>query len=247
MKMYSYKVGSASAKALAAALGIKRIKHDGKKLQVRGGILNWGASRFKRDLAHDGVLNPPDRVAIASNKLETFKALDGEVNIPEWAECPVKAAKWLADGFDVVCRLKLNGHSGEGIELVKGGEGVEFPDAPLYTKYIKKKDEFRIHVFQGNAFFIQRKARNKDIPDDQVNWKIRNHSNGFIFAHKDVEVDDEAKRNACDAVACLGLDFGAVDIVLGTDRKWYVLEVNTACGLEGTTLEKCVEQFKKYL
>jgi glutathione synthase/RimK-type ligase-like ATP-grasp enzyme len=119
-------------------------------------------------------------------------------------------------------------------------------DAPLYTRYIKKKEEYRIHVFQGDAFFVQRKARKKEVPDDQVNWKVRNLAGGFIFANQNVEVDDVARNEACNAVAALALDFGAVDIIRGTDGKYYVLEVNTACGLEGTTLEKYVEKFQQF-
>ena len=38
--------------------------------------------------------------------------------------------------------------------------------------------------------------------------------------------------------------FGAVDMIVTKSGKWYVLEANTACGLENTTLEKYVEQFK---
>jgi len=44
------------------------------------------------------------------------------------------------------------------------------------------------------------------------------------------------------AVDALCLDFGAVDIIYNEhEDKYYVLEVNSAPGLEGTTLEKYVE------
>jgi D-alanine-D-alanine ligase-like ATP-grasp enzyme len=44
------------------------------------------------------------------------------------------------------------------------------------------------------------------------------------------------------------LDFGAVDVIWNEkEDKYYVLEVNTACGLEGTTLDKYVEQFRRYV
>ena len=247
MKLYPYKVGSESAKALSQALGIKRIKHEGKKLQVKGGIINWGASQFKRDIAHDGVFNEPDRVAIAGNKLQTFKTLDGYVPIPKWTESLDEANKWLAEGVVVVARTTVTGHSGEGIVIAeKAGDAL--PKAPLYTQYIPKKDEYRIHVVDGKCIFVQRKARKKEVPDEQVNWKIRNHGNGFIFAHEGVDAPDVAKRSAIMAVDLLGLDFGAVDIIYNHKQdKWFVLEVNTAPGLEGTTLERYVEAFKKLL
>ena len=43
------------------------------------------------------------------------------------------------------------------------------------------------------------------------------------------------------AIKVLGLDFGAVDIIYNKQEdKWYVLEVNTAPGIYGTTLDKYV-------
>lgn len=247
MKLYPYKQGSAGAKALADALGIKQLKHEGR-LTSPDVVINWGASFVAARVNYQKVLNTPDAVARASNKLEAFKALSqAGVSVPEWVETEAGAKDWLDGGSDVVMRHKLNGHSGDGIEIVTTGEGPGgLVPVPLYTKYIKKKDEYRIHVFQGEAFFVQRKARKLDVPPEEVNWKVRNLAGGFIFAHKDVEVDDVARTEAVAAVAALSLDFGAVDIIHGTDGKFYVLEVNTAPGLQGATLDAYVEKFKAF-
>ena len=244
MKIYPYKSGSASAKALAEALGVKRIRHEGPALYVKSVILNWGSSKPKRKLAGQ-IVNSFPAVSVAGNKLETFKALSGYVPLPDWTEERVDALWWLDGGHSVVCRTVLTGHSGAGIKIASKEEDVV--NAPLYTKYIKKKDEYRLHVFRDNVFFVQRKARKKDVPDDQVNWQIRNHGNGFIFAHEGVDVPAKVKDDAIMAVKQLGLDFGAVDVVRGTDGKFYTLEVNTAPGLEGTTLQKYVEVFKEFV
>lgn len=252
MKLYAYNNGSASAKALADALGIKRIKHEGPQLRVDT-ILNWGASRIERaHVAANGVINRPQAITKAVNKLEAFKCLDGHVPIPEWTESVDVANKWFAEGSTVVGREKLNGHSGEGIRLfnkeICDCIEMEDGDIPLYTKYIPKKEEYRLHVFRDRVFFVQRKARHKDVPDEQVNWKVRNHGNGFIFAHIGVDVPDVAKQAAITAVQTLGLDFGAVDLIWNQkEDKYYVIEVNTACGLEGTTLDKYVEVFKEFV
>lgn len=250
MKLYPYNQGSKSAKALAEALGIKRIKHEGKPLMVRPGqtIINWGSSAFNRRVEGFGwtLLNSPECVAKAVNKLQSFNALKGHASIPEYTESAVEAVKWLAEGFTVVERHKLTGHSGEGVRIVE--PGGELQAAPLYVKYINKKEEYRLHVFRDKVFFVQRKARNKDVPDDQVNWKVRNHGNGFIFAHQGVDVPEEAKKEAITAIQALGLDFGAVDLIWNQkNNKYYVLEVNTACGMEGTTLDKYVEVFNEFV
>lgn len=245
MKLYSYNQGSKSAKALAEALGIKCIKPEGKIIRTEC-VLNWGSSQFKRAIAAPVVFNHPANVAIAINKLQSFNALKGRVSIPDFTEDAVEASKWLAEGVTVVARTKLTGHSGEGIILVEKGQ--ELPHAPLYVKYVPKTDEYRLHVFRDKVFFIQQKKRNKDIPDDKVDWKVRNHGNGFIYAHKDVGVNNIANVCAIMAIKTLGLDFGAVDIIYNKKQdSFYVLEVNTACGLEGTTLEKYVEVFKEFV
>ena len=248
MKIYSYNENSEGAKALAKALGIKRIRHEGKKLVVKDGVLNWGASEFQRDMAYAGVINCPTRIKVASNKLHSFQAFGEAAWAPKWTDDEETAAMWHADGKAIVLRHKLTGHSGEGIEIVEADEAFVGKKAPLYVQYIPKKEEYRIHVNQEQVFFVQRKARKNDVADEQVNWKVRNHQNGFIYANKGVEVAEIAKKYAIEAIKAIGLDFGAVDIIYNAKNDaWYVLEVNTAPGLSGTTLEKYVEQFKQYL
>lgn len=244
MKIYAYNQGSQSAKELSKALGIQRIRHEGPEIHVDT-LINWGSSHIKRRVFCDNIINPEHAVGLAANKLKTFKALDGKCNIPDWTEDPNVARQWIERGDSVVIRHKLSGHSGQGIAIVDSHEAFNAEKvAPLYTKYKDKKEEYRIHVFRGKAFFFQRKARKLDVPEEEVNWKVRNLKGGFIYANKNIEVPEIAQQHAIRAVAALHLDFGAVDLMLGRDGHYYVLEVNTACGLMGTTLTKYVEQFK---
>ena len=56
------------------------------------------------------------------------------------------------------------------------------------------------------------------------------------------------EQEATAAVEALCLDFGAVDVVWNaTKNKAFVLEVNTAPGVEGTTLEEYKEYFENVL
>ena len=154
--------------------------------------------------------------------------------IPEWTVCKQEALEWLEQGHTVVARTLLKGHSGNGIVLLSSIDSLEEVNAPLYVKYIKKQQEYRVHVFNGSVIDVQRKMRRTDTPDEDVNWQVRNHSNGFIFGREGVELPDTALTMCVDSVQALGLDFGAVD----RSDTYYVLEVNTACGLTGTTLDK---------
>lgn len=245
MKIYAYKNGSASARALRDALGIKLLKHEGKQIN-QDVVINWGSSRIERNLGLSMVLNPDHAVKNASNKLTTFKLFtQAGVACPDWSEDDDDAIKWLAEGFDVVSRTVLNGHSGDGIVINKALSG-QYELAPLYTKYVKKQEEYRIHVAGGDVIFEQRKARKKDVPDDEVNWQVRNLAGGFIFANDGVRSPDCCRTTAIEAVKALGLDFGAVDIVTNKKDQCFALEVNTACGLAGKTIDAYVKFFQQY-
>ena len=252
MKIFAYKQTSESAKALSNNLGVKRINHEGKPMTIKDTLINWGASQLPDRINAAIIINKPEKVSLAANKLKAFIAMMDTVQTPAFTTSEAIAKEWLQEGKLVVARTKLNGHSGEGIELIdpelfQQDPNDEFVRAPLYTQYVNKTQEYRIHVHNGKVFFVQRKARDMDVPNEDVNWKIRNHANGFIYANKDVEVSDVAKDQAIAACAALGLDFGAVDIIRSArGDDWYVLEVNTAPGLTGTTLEKYTEQFKEY-
>lgn len=208
--------------------------------------MNWGKRVLSeplrtQQLAGVEILNKPERVGIAGDKLKFFRAIKEQmewpVRVPDWTEDIEVAKGWARNGTPVVCRTILNGHSGAGIVLAE--KEADVVAAPLYTKYVHKKDEYRVHVFKGEVLHVSRKARNRDIPDADVNWKIRNHGNGFIFQHADFVYRPDVTAQAIGAIAAVGLDFGAVDVVFNERYDMaYVLEVNTAPGIEGITLEK---------
>ncbi len=116
---------------------------------------------------------------------------------------------------------------------------TELVNAPMYTKYVKKADEYRVHVFDGEVIDIQQKRRRQELSRHEVDFQIRNTDSGWVFCRDDVDCPDGVRSTAVSAVSALRLDFGAVDI--GYNRHQgaaTVYEVNTAPGLEGTTLEK---------
>ena len=73
----------------------------------------------------------------------------------------------------------------------------------------------------------------------ESNPLIKNLDNGWVFCRTGISLPDDARNQAIAAVRSLGLDFGAVDVLYRErEDKAFVLEVNTAPGLEGTTLER---------
>ena len=138
----------------------------------------------------------------------------------------------------------LRGSSGAGCRMVVNERSLQ--EAPLYTRYQNKKEEYRIHLYKNKTleaiFDMQRKALKKDFPNPK--WSIRNKKNGFIYARQDLDVPYDVKVQADKCFKHTGLDFGAVDVIWNEDeKKAYVLEINTSPGLEGTTLDNYFKIF----
>ena len=263
MYILPYKMASASAKALADELNIRRIRSEGSRFKGKEDkvVINWGCSEVSEEVSKCTIINPPDKVALASNKLKFFQQvtdyndelyeLDEDinysdlVNIPKFTSSFRVAKSWIRDRSIVVERHKLTGNSGEGIRISECEEDLQ--EAPLYVQYIPKKQEYRVHVAGGQVVDLQRKARRHDVPDEDINWRVRNHDNGFIFQRNDLVVPPQVSEQARAACKACGLDFGAVDIIYNErQQKAYVLEINTAPGLTGQTLEGYVNRFKNW-
>jgi len=249
IKVLPYKTGSASARALANAIGCRQIRLQGSAINVMNEkkIINWGStltnSDFSAIASHHTIYNRPLAVQVASDKLATFRLLEqASVRTVPYTSDSQIAYSWQTEGDRIYVRHALSGHSGRGIQVCQSDESL--PAAPLYTKYTPRTEEYRVHVVGGIVTDFQRKAMNPDADLSDVDWRIRNHENGFIYArtpniNTTRHAVEEVTKLAIDAVNALRLDFGAVDIIWNATRdKAYVLEVNTACGLEGTTLER---------
>lgn len=238
---------STGAKLLADRLGSKllwqgnidRVKYIAT--QRTKTVINWGSSIGHSSFVSGTYLNDPSRIK-NTDKLRFFRYIS-EVNedlrsevisIPQWTTSRDSASQWET----IVARSITNGHSGLGITICKPDQLLSGNiHAPLYVKYIKKDAEFRVHVVRGQVIDIQRKVRDPD--REPTNWQVRSHENGFIYVRQDVTLTPEMERQAKLALEITGLDFGAVDIIYNRRQdKYFVLEVNSAPGLEGTTLEK---------
>ena len=248
--VYPYKMGSKSSKVLAQRLGVRRVYPDRNfHLRPHHTVINWGSSRgpsWVHTPEHNlQILNSPDAVWVASNKNAALLYMQaGGVNTVEFTNSRQTAEQWLEEGTKVVVRKLLNASQGKGIHIINPGE--ELPDAPLYTKYFKKKHEYRIHVMDGDPFIVQQKRRRNGF--ENVDNQVRNFHKGWVFCHHDIDTPDpQVLTQAQLAVSSLALHFGAVDIAW---NEYYqdarVLEVNTAPNLEGTTLDKYVAKFEEH-
>ena len=244
LKIFPYKAGSISAKRLARSLGVLRVwpTYNARRKDV---IVNWGSSTPPHFRWMEQDLNKPHNIALASNKLNTFLEYRTKsfIHVPQWTTNPNEAQHWLDLGLKTYCRKLLSSHSGNGIVVCNAGDTLI--SAPLYTLHTKHKDEYRVHIFKGEVLDVQKKKRKLGFTGSSSG--IRNHSSGWIYARTDVAIPDMLCPIAIQAVELLGLDFGAVDIGHKVnDNKFFVFEVNTAPGLEGSTLDKYTKAIYNY-
>jgi len=250
--IFPYKMGSRSARALSRLmkdLRCKQIKPDGRyKYWNNHLIINWGNSLLPR--WHERrvkYVNHPDSVSVASHKLLCLQKLYEEsIPIPSFTTNQEEAKIWLADGGVIYARTYLRGSGGRGISVLDNNSS--FIRAPLYTLNIHSRGEYRVHVFNNNIIDYQKKRRDSTALDNNnVDERIRNHNNGWIFCRDNLKHIEENEDIAKKAIQALGLTFGAVDIIRGEDKHSYVLEVNTAPGLEGTTLDIYHNKLREYV
>jgi glutathione synthase/RimK-type ligase-like ATP-grasp enzyme len=209
-------------------------------------FINWGSSTTI-PTGGNRVVNPVERIALASDKLRTFQALENVagIRIPAFTTDRSVATGWLRDGVVVVCRTVLSGHSGAGIVLAQSED--QLVNAPLYVQYVKKAKEFRCHVAFGEVIDVQEKRKRAGY-EGATNFQVRNHHTGWVYCREDIQEPTGLKPMALQVVSTLGLDFGAVDIIYNAKRnELYVLEVNTAPGIENTTVEKYATAFVRAL
>jgi glutathione synthase/RimK-type ligase-like ATP-grasp enzyme len=245
-----YKGGSKSAKALAEYLGVKRLKTYGSQFvgKIQDVIINWGTQRDVPGQAR--VLNNPRSVYKASNKLVALQTMESQgVSVPRYHTSLVGQER---EGMIWVGREQLSGHSGQGIVLLT--EHTTLINCPLYTEYIPKVREYRAIVVGDNVVDLKQKKKRRPVSEENPDgWEgehdehVWNLDGGYIFARDGINRPDGIDQLSVSAVSALGLDFGAVDIIEDASGVLYVLEVNTAFGLEGTTIELVGEAIKELL
>lgn len=102
----------------------------------------------------------------------------------------------------------------------------------FFVEFIPWVREYRVWVYRRRHLGTYEKRMTRPVEYTRIGSSSKNGF-GFYIVPSD-EVPRRAVHEAAHAVDALGLDFGAVDILEGKDGKFYVLEVNTAPGVEST-------------
>jgi len=208
-------------------------------------VVNWGSGHPLGLPQSAKILNRYSAVCKSVDKSLSFRYFNqAGVTIPDRTDSKQEAINWINSGEIVFCRETTFGENGEGIVLAKTERDVV--NAPLYTKYVKNRDEFRVHVFKGVPIFWTQKKLDSNAPVGTEHYVKSGEywSMGWVD-----DIPDVCKEEAIKATASLSLDFAAVDIGMNYYRnKAYVFETNTAPGGFGPkTLAKYVEAIRREL
>lgn len=163
------------------------------------------------------------------DQLRRFK--EHSIPCPDFTTDLNVARMWVAAGNNVFGRNRAR-EKGQDIvgQSSPGWAGKEF-----WSRVIAVKEEYRIHIFDGEH--IQQalkcfdpnavKKRTDDLP-------IRNTETGYKYNHS-FRPPDKAVGLSKRAVQLLGYLWGAVDFLEDAGGDCYILEVNTAPGMDDTT------------
>jgi hypothetical protein len=201
-------------------------------------------------------INNPMNVRLAIDKMTTWKLLQ-ETGVPtvEWATDFFVASQWLENGDRVLVRTSLSGSQGRGIEVYSlphtewTASGLHMPSITdgAYVKVFGRNPqhvtEYRVHVVGGQVIDFVQKKRSRSY-EGRPDPYIRSYSKGWIFARTGVDLPQLVDEASTAAVRSLGLDFGAVDIGADRDGNVCVYEINTAPGIEGTTIGRYADALK---
>lgn len=188
----------------------------------------------------------PKRVS-GLDQLVVFR--NSGISCPEFTVRLEEARKWVEDGHQVFGRNKMHE---KGTDIVDQGSSA-WQRKDFWTKVIPKLREYRIHIFddrciqQGLRVFDPKAPRERD--DGLPIW---NTQTGYKYDHT-FEPPSAGVELARRAVRSLEYLWGAVDLLEDESARCYVLEVNTAPGMDETTahayadaIKRCVERSKQH-
>lgn len=193
------------------------------------------------DIPH--VLNQARSIMLASHKFAALTRLR-EAAIPtvpfhrSWAE-----ALDAAGGGGIILGRSFSGMQGRDIHVYDPHQtcGSRYPAAPTrlhewFSIYMQPTREVRIHVV--GSTIIRYQGKYHDIPEHgERNPFVRNYLTGYRYRTPSGDLRSQRRDIAIESIRALGLDFGAVDMLLfGYERDAVVLEVNTAPSCSPMTL-----------
>lgn len=133
---------------------------------------------------------------------------------------------------------RLQHYGGKDIMLALSNQEVQDrikAGAEFFTVYEPSLEEMRVWVYRRRHLASYKKVLQYPERYKKIGRNYRNGWSQMLMRQDEVDQHRGAIKVAGDAVHSLGLDFGAVDLLVtgNTRRPYIVLEVNSAPGVEG--------------
>lgn len=200
-------------------------------------IVRWGNS-IPLNLENSIVYNTATANALASNKYKSRRLM-----LKEGISCPVLISN-VSNTFPVIARPHKHTKGQDFIILNNQEELTNHYDINnwYYSEFIDKTQEFRVHCTHGKVLRLLEKPNPNN---GNVMWNFdANEDMSFkIIKWSDAKPYKNVITEALKAMDVVGLDFGAVDVIL-KDGKAYVLEINTSPNLAGS--ENTCKRWARY-
>jgi hypothetical protein len=179
------------------------------------------------------------------DKITQYKYFqDNGINSLEFTTDHNVAKQWVRDGSTVFGRRLLNASCGKGIVVILPEASEDdldsCPSCSVYTRYKKKKREFRVHIYRDKVVAIVEKKLRKDWEGGRCPL-IRNLANGYVFTQTVTDLPEGIKELAIKAAQVSPSHFRGVDIGYNEKKNdLFVIEVNSAPGIEGSNINAYV-------
>lgn len=192
------------------------------------------------------VLNQASAIKLAGDKLLAIEAMasEGIPTVPFYRTW--EQAQAAARGTGVILGRTKHGMRGQGITVYTPGNRPRVAHE-WYSMYQEPTREIRLHVVDGEVIHIQGKYL--DFPQlASKNPYVRNHESGYRYRTPKQKIRSQRQEMAIEAVRALGLNFGAVDMLLfGNEADPMVLEVNTAPACSPLTAQRYAEALARII
>ena len=201
--------------------------------KIKGTVIRWDS---RESVEADQTLNTAEAVLLSRNKRESRIRM-GKLCPPTWTHfddleypCLIRPRRHYAAHKFFVC------HTGKEAKRSIAMCGLRrYYASPI----IDKKLEYRVFGLQDHILKVVRRFH--DDPK-QVAWNIANGGRSVRLKHDSWPI--EVVKRALLAGRALGLDWFAADVIVDNQDRPFVLELNTAPGLQReATIENLVEVF----
>lgn len=193
--------------------------------KVEGTLIRWDSIAR---LDADYTINSAEAVRLSRNKKESRIRMRGI--------CPITWTSWLRERmlFTYPCLVRGKRHfAAQKFYVCQNLKEVEVAlkrsgyQNWYISPIIQKKLEYRVFIFQGHALKVVRRYHEDPT---QIAWNIANGGKSVRLKRESWPIP--VVKAAIEAGERLGLGWFAADIIVDAQDKSYVLELNTAPGLE---------------